>query len=208
VFDGHPRVVCRRPDANRKNARGLRLAAACDSGLTVRNSEAPANLISRRRPASRSSARSDIFVPPRYTQRRPASARSRQTGSERRDLAAGTYSGSLFGPLDQANGIVTEVLAKPCIQELFWKVETIEIKVIPVYPRNHINFNQCVGRAFDRPGMAACAQQRTHEGGFPGAEVAVEPDDHARRQQPGARWRPSLAVAASSGRCRVSEDWL
>lgn len=93
--------------------------------------------------------------------------------------------GSLFGPLDQANRIVTEVLAKPCIQELFWKVETIEIKVIPVYPRNHINFNQCVGRAFDRPGMAACAQQRTNEGGLARAEVAVEPDDHARRQRRG-----------------------
>jgi len=90
---------------------------------------------------------------------------------------------SLVRPLDQAHGIVTEILAKPCIHELFWKVEPIEIKVIPVYPRNHINFNQCIRRAFDGTDMAEQAQHGADQRSFPGAKVAVEPDDHPRRQQ-------------------------
>ncbi len=94
----------------------------------------------------------------------------------------------LFRPFDQANGIVTEILAKPCIHKLFWKVETIEIKVIPVYPRNHINFNQCIGRAFDRPAVTSCAQQCAHEGGLAGTKVAVKPDHHAGNKQ----WRQLL----------------
>jgi epoxyqueuosine reductase len=99
------------------------------------------------------------------------------------DVSRRHLPGSLLGPLDQANGIVSEIFAKPCINELFWKVEPIEIKVIPVYPRNHINFNQCVGGAFYRTDMAERAQHGAHQGGLPGAEVAVEPDHHPRSEQ-------------------------
>jgi len=55
----------------------------------------------------------------------------------RRDMAGG-----LFGPLDQTHGIVAEILAQPSIFKLFRMIETIKIKVIPVYARNNVNFNQ------------------------------------------------------------------
>ena len=45
----------------------------------------------------------------------------------RRDVTFG------FGwPLDQTNGIITEILGQTGIIELFWFIETIKIKVIPV----------------------------------------------------------------------------
>ena len=50
----------------------------------------------------------------------------------------------LLGPLDQAHGVVSEVLAKTGILKLFWFIETIKIKVIPVYARNYVNFDQCI----------------------------------------------------------------
>jgi len=43
-----------------------------------------------------------------------------------------------------------------------------------------VNFNQRVGRAFDRAGVAQRPQQAAHQGGLAGAEVALEPDDEAR----------------------------
>ncbi len=52
-----------------------------------------------------------------------------------------------------------------------------------------MNFNQRVGRAFDRTGLARRAQQAAHQRGLAGAEVAFEPDHAARRQvrcEPGA----------------------
>ena len=48
----------------------------------------------------------------------------------------------LFWPFNQAHGIVTEILAQTRIFKLFWMTETIKIKVIPVYARNYVNFNQ------------------------------------------------------------------
>lgn len=50
-----------------------------------------------------------------------------------------------------------------------------------------MNFNQCIGRAFDRPGLARRAQQAAHQRGLAGAEVAFEPDHAARRQVRGKR---------------------
>ena len=38
----------------------------------------------------------------------------------------------LVGPFDQTNGIFTEILGQTGIIELFWLIETIKIKVIPV----------------------------------------------------------------------------
>ena len=63
-----------------------------------------------------------------------------------------------FGPLDQTDRIVPKVLTKPCILKLFRFTESIKIKVIQVYARNHVNFNQRVGRAFHRAGVTQCAQ--------------------------------------------------
>ena len=89
----------------------------------------------------------------------------------------------IFGPLDQAHGIATEILAQPRIFKLFRMVETIKIKVIPVYARNYVNFNQCVGRALHRTPVAQCAQKRPGQRGLACAEVAIKPDHHAGRQQ-------------------------
>lgn len=63
-----------------------------------------------------------------------------------------------FGPLDQTDRIVPKVLTKPCILKLFRFTESIKIKVIQVYARNHVNFNQRIGRAFHRAGVTQCAQ--------------------------------------------------
>ena len=38
----------------------------------------------------------------------------------------------LLWPFDQTNGIATEIFAKTGIFKLFWLIETIKIKVIPV----------------------------------------------------------------------------
>ena len=63
-----------------------------------------------------------------------------------------------FGPLDQTDRVLPKVLTEPCILKLFRFTESIKIKVIQVYARNHVNFNQRVGRAFHRAGMTQCAQ--------------------------------------------------
>jgi epoxyqueuosine reductase len=89
--------------------------------------------------------------------------------------------GGLVGPFDQANAVSGEILVKPRIEILFCLIESIEIKVIEVYSRNWMNFNQCVGRAFHRAGLAGCPQQSAHQGRFAGAEIAFEPDNAAGR---------------------------
>ena len=50
-----------------------------------------------------------------------------------------------------------------------------------------MNFNQCVGGAFDRTGLAGRAQQPARQRGLAGTEVAIEPDHHARREVRGQR---------------------
>jgi len=102
----------------------------------------------------------------------------------------------LLGPLDQAHGVVSEVLAKTGILKLFWFIETIKIKVIPVYARNYVNFNQCVSRAFHWSDVADPAQEGTGKRRLAGAEIAIEPDDHAGNQQ----WRQ---IAPESKGCHL-----
>ena len=63
-----------------------------------------------------------------------------------------------FGPLDETHRIIPKVLSKPCILKLFCFIESIKIKVIQVYARNNVNFNQRIGRAFHRAGVTQCAQ--------------------------------------------------
>ena len=96
----------------------------------------------------------------------------------RRNMARG-----FFRPFNQADGIVAKILAQTSIDKLFRDVETIKIKVIPVYARNYVNFNQRIGRAFHRPGMSQRSQQGTNQGRLPRAEVAIKPDHHAGSQQ-------------------------
>lgn len=98
-------------------------------------------------------------------------------------------------PFDQTYGITTEIFAKPCIRKLFWNVKSVEIKVIPVYPRNYVNFNQCVGRASHRAGVAHGAQQGADKRRFSGAKVPIEPDHHAGNERGG-----ELAAQTGSGR--------
>ena len=64
----------------------------------------------------------------------------------------------LVRPLDQAHGIVPKILAKSGIFKLCCFIETIKIKVIPVYARNYVNFNKGIGWTLDRPDMTERAQ--------------------------------------------------
>ena len=77
--------------------------------------------------------------------------------------------GGLFRPLDQTHGIVAEILAQPSIFKFFRMIETIKIKVIPVYARNYVNLNQRIGRTFNWPLVAQRTQQRARQGRFPRA---------------------------------------
>lgn len=88
-----------------------------------------------------------------------------------------------FRPLNQANRVIPKVLTEPCILKLFCFIESIKIKVIQVYARNHVNFNQRIGRAFYRASVPQGSQHCTHERGFPRTKVAIQPDDHPGRQQ-------------------------
>ncbi len=101
-----------------------------------------------------------------------------------------------FRPFNQANGIVAEILAQTSIDKLFRVVETIKIKVIPVYVRNYVNFNQRVGRAFHRPLMTERSKHGAHQRGLARAQVPVQPDHCAcieqRRQAPSQRNRRGL----------------
>ncbi len=88
-------------------------------------------------------------------------------------------------PFDQADARCAPVSGKVFIEArikiLFRLVEPIEIKVIEVYSRNWMNFNQGVGGAFHRAALASGAKQAAHEGGLAGAEVAFEPDHASGR---------------------------
>lgn len=55
--------------------------------------------------------------------------------------------------------------------------------MIQVYARNHVNFNQRVGRAFHRAGVAQGTEHGPNKRSFPGAKIAIQPDDQARNQQ-------------------------
>ena len=88
-----------------------------------------------------------------------------------------------FGPLNQTYRVVPKILTEPCILKLLCLIESIKIKVIQVYARNHVNFNQRIGRAFYRAGVPQGSQHCTHERGFPRTKVAIQPDDHPGRQQ-------------------------
>ena len=102
---------------------------------------------------------------------------------DQREIGLRHVAGSLFGPLDQAHGVFSKILTKAGIVKLCWFIESIKIKVIPVYARNHVNFNQRIGRALHRTGVAECAQQCAYQRRLARAKVAVEPDDHAGREQ-------------------------
>ncbi len=89
----------------------------------------------------------------------------------RRNMARG-----FFRPFNQADGIVAKILAQTSIDKLFRDVETIKIKVIPVYARNYVNFNQRIGRAFHRPVMAPLTEHRADQRGLASAQVPIQPD--------------------------------
>jgi hypothetical protein len=196
VFDGHPRVVCCRPDANGKNAGvaiGSRSRQRTDrqqqrrTGKLDQVAASGQPLLS----AFRHSCPSSLHATTSSV--RPV----RQIWKRTTRSGRGTCPAAFSGHSTKANGIVTEIFAKPCIQKLFWKVETIEIKVIPVYPRNHINFNQCIGRAFYRPDMAAARNMARTRVVLP-APRSPSSQTTMPGASRGASWRPKLAVASSS----------
>ena len=87
-----------------------------------------------------------------------------------------------FGPLDQTDRVLPKVLTEPCILKLFRFTEAIKIKVIQVYARNHVNFNQRIGRAFHRAGVSEGSQNGAHKRGFPCPKIAIQPDNHPGNQ--------------------------
>ncbi len=87
-----------------------------------------------------------------------------------------------FGPFHQTQRVIPKILAEPCILKLFCLIESIKIKVIQVYARNYVNFNQCISRAFHRADVSERPQQGAHERGFSGAKVAIQPDNHTGSQ--------------------------
>lgn len=102
---------------------------------------------------------------------------------DQREISRRHVTSSLLRPLDEAHAIIAEIFAKAGIFKLCWVIESIKIKVIPVYARNYVNFNQRIGRTLDRTAVAERTQQRAHQRGFSGTQLAVEPDDCARRQR-------------------------
>jgi len=88
-----------------------------------------------------------------------------------------------FRPLNQGYRVIPKILAEPCILKLFCFIESIKIKVIQVYARNHVNFNQRIGRAFHRTGVPQGPQHGAYERGFPRPQIAIQPDDHPGSQQ-------------------------
>ena len=87
-----------------------------------------------------------------------------------------------FGPLDETHRIIPKVLPKPCILKLFCLIESIKIKVIQVYARNNVNFNQRIGRAFHGAGMTERTQYRAYQRRFPRPQIAIQPHHHAGTQ--------------------------
>ena len=85
------------------------------------------------------------------------------------EIRLGNITRRLFGPLDETHRIRPKVLSEPRILKLFCFIEPIKIKVIQVYARNYVNFNQRVGRAFDRPLVSERTKHRTNQCRFPGA---------------------------------------
>ena len=79
-------------------------------------------------------------------------------------------------PFHEADASPRKVFVEPGIEEFFRTRQTIKIKMIQIYSRNCIRFDQGVGRAFHRSGMAQCPQYTSCERGFTAAEIAFEPD--------------------------------
>ena len=105
----------------------------------------------------------------------------RKAKDERKIGRRNMPSGFLW-PFDQANGILAEIFAQTSIGKLSWIIETIKIKVIPVYARNYVNFNQCISRAFHWTDVPQTSQQSTNQGGFSGTKIAIQPDNHPGHQ--------------------------
>ncbi len=91
--------------------------------------------------------------------------------------------------------MLVEVFVQPCFTPFFRVIESIKIKVIQNIRRNYINFNKSVGRALYRAFMAQGLQQSAGEGGFAGAQVAVQVNSHARHQ----KWRQGRAQCKGAG---------
>lgn len=76
-----------------------------------------------------------------------------------------------------------------------------------------MNFNQGVGRAFDRPLMSQSPHQTPDQGGLAGAQIAVEPDPQTRRhrrRQGGAQGQGSRLVGQieAQGMIAGMHDWM
>ena len=93
-----------------------------------------------------------------------------------------TQTTGFFGPLDNADRLTVKVFFQARIVPLLRGVEPIKIKVIHTIPRNYVKFNQGVGGALHRAGVAERAQQAARERGLAHAEVAAEVNHQAGPQ--------------------------
>ncbi len=96
-----------------------------------------------------------------------------------RKIGRGQHAGYSLGPFDDADAVVAEAFGKPCGLPFDGIVESIKIKVIKVYARKRVMFNQSEGRAFDRAAPTQCPQRAANERRLAGAQLARDRDDHA-----------------------------
>lgn len=82
--------------------------------------------------------------------------------------------GGTLRPLHDAQRIRREVLPESCILPFLVLLETIKIKVIQVYARKVINFNQRIRRALRAARVAKCMDEAARERGFARTKVARE----------------------------------
>jgi epoxyqueuosine reductase len=98
-------------------------------------------------------------------------------------------------PFDQADARCAPLFGKVFIQtrieKLFRLIEPIEIKVIEVYSRNWMNFNQGIGRALHRAALASGAQQSADQCGLAGTKVTFKPY-HASGRDDGSQTATQL----------------
>ena len=85
-------------------------------------------------------------------------------------------------PFDQADTIADEIFVKPGIEKFLGVRQPIEIKVIQVYLRDSIKFNESIGRALDVSCMAERAQQAARQRRLAGPQIALQPDRQPMRQ--------------------------
>lgn len=88
-----------------------------------------------------------------------------------------------LGPLDQADRVRAEVIAKACVLPFIGVSEAKKIKVVQVYARKRIKFNQRIGRALHLAAVAERRDDSARERRLACAQLAREVDDESRLER-------------------------